>query len=150
MHIIKLSIYRQRARNAAKIDNLIIVINRLVEMEAKAIAVNIPEAGAYSIVRSPTPGHVEDALVLRRVLALPSPGRLTLPWLLKYQRLARDLQQKDFAEFVGITPAQASMYENGERTPSPDVLLRMIEKLGPGFQEGLDVLGIKVKDEKAG
>lgn len=76
---------------------------------------------------------------------------------LKQLRLEAGLTQKQLAEQIGITKSVISFYELRERTPSPDVLIKLASifhistdyLLGIDKTKSLDISGLDDEDVKA-
>ena len=76
---------------------------------------------------------------------------------LKELRLQSGLTQKQLAEQVGITKSVISFYELRERTPSPEVLIKLAAVFHVssdyllGIEKGkkIDISGLDSEDEKA-
>lgn len=56
-------------------------------------------------------------------------NRRLIPSRLKDARLVKRLSQVELAENIGVSRAAVSAYEQGEKSPSSDVLMRIVEKL---------------------
>lgn len=75
---------------------------------------------------------------------------------LKKLRLQAGLTQKQLAAQIGVTKSVVSFYELRERTPSPDVLVKLASifhvstdyLLGIERQKTLDISGLTSEDEK--
>lgn len=75
---------------------------------------------------------------------------------LKELRLQAGLTQKQLAEQIGITKSVVSFYELRERTPSPDVLIKLASifhvttdyLLGIEKTKTIDITGLDSEDEK--
>lgn len=75
---------------------------------------------------------------------------------LKELRLQAGLTQKQLADQLGITKSVVSFYELRERTPSPEVLVKMASVfhvsadylLGIEKSKTLDITGLNIEDEK--
>lgn len=75
---------------------------------------------------------------------------------LKELRLQAGLTQKQLAEQIGITKSVVSFYELRERTPSPDVLIKLATVFHVstdyllGIEKGktIDISGLEADDEK--
>lgn len=75
---------------------------------------------------------------------------------LKELRIQKGLTQKELGERVGVTKSVISFYELRERTPSPDVLIKLAsvfhvsadELLGIQKKEVVDVSGLDEDDVK--
>lgn len=76
---------------------------------------------------------------------------------LKELRLQAGLTQKQLAEQIGITKSVVSFYELRERTPSPDILIKLAAIFHVstdyllGLEKGkfIDISGLDTEDEKA-
>lgn len=75
---------------------------------------------------------------------------------LKELRTNSGLTQKQLAERVGITKSVISFYEQRERTPSPDILIKLAAVfhcstdylLGVEKSKTIDISGLDSEDEK--
>lgn len=75
---------------------------------------------------------------------------------LKELRLQAGLTQKQLAEQIGITKSVVSFYELRERTPSPEILIKLTSifhvsadyLLGIEKQRSIDITGLDLEDEK--
>ena len=75
---------------------------------------------------------------------------------LKELRLQAGLTQKQLAEQIGITKSVVSFYELRERTPSPDILVKLASVfhvttdylLGIEKTKSIDITGLDSDDEK--
>ena len=75
---------------------------------------------------------------------------------LKELRLQAGLTQKQLAEQLGITKSVISFYELRERTPSPEILVKLAAVfhvssdflLGIERGKSLDITGLNTEDEK--
>ncbi|MBQ9966082.1 MAG: helix-turn-helix transcriptional regulator [Clostridia bacterium] len=75
---------------------------------------------------------------------------------LKELRLQAGLTQKQLADQLGITKSVVSFYELRERTPSPEVLIKLAAVfhvssdflLGIERGKSLDITGLNTEDEK--
>lgn len=75
---------------------------------------------------------------------------------LKELRLQAGLTQKQLAEQIGITKSVVSFYELRERTPSPEILIKLASVFHVstdyllGIERGriLDITGLDYEDEK--
>lgn len=75
---------------------------------------------------------------------------------LKELRIQSGLTQKQLAEQIGITKSVVSFYELRERTPSPDILVKLASifhvstdyLLGLEKGRSLDITGLDSDDEK--
>lgn len=76
---------------------------------------------------------------------------------LKELRLQNGMTQKDLADRIGITKSVVSFYELRERTPSPEVLVKLATifhvssdyLLGIERRKSIDITGLDSEDEKA-
>ena len=76
---------------------------------------------------------------------------------LKELRLQAGLTQKQLGERVGVTKSVISFYELRERTPSPEVLVKLAAifrvsadyLLGIEKGKSIDITGLDAEDEKA-
>ena len=76
---------------------------------------------------------------------------------LKELRLQAGLTQKQLAERIGVTKSVVSFYELRERTPSPEILVKLAAVFHVtsdhllGIEKGkvLDITGLETEDEKA-
>ena len=76
---------------------------------------------------------------------------------MKELRLQAGLTQKQLGERVGVTKSVISFYELRERTPSPEVLVKLAAifrvsadyLLGIEKGKSLDITGLDAEDEKA-
>lgn len=76
---------------------------------------------------------------------------------LKELRLQAGLTQKQLAEQIGITKSVVSFYELRERTPSPEVLVKLAAVFHVssdyllGIEKGrsIDITGLDAEDERA-
>lgn len=76
---------------------------------------------------------------------------------LKELRLQAGLTQKQLAEQIGVTKSVVSFYELRERTPSPEILIKLATVFHVsadyllGLEKGkqLDISGLDIDDEKA-
>ena len=76
---------------------------------------------------------------------------------LKELRTQAGLTQKQLAEQIGITKSVISFYELRERTPSPEVLIKIATifhvssdyLLGIESRKSIDISGLDEEDEKA-
>ena len=76
--------------------------------------------------------------------------------ILKQIRLQAGLTQKELAELIGVTKSVISFYELRERTPSPDVLVKLASIFHVstdyllGIEKGrqIDISGLDEEDEK--
>lgn len=75
---------------------------------------------------------------------------------LKTLRLQAGLTQKQLAEQIGVTKSVVSFYELRERTPSPEVLIKLTSVfhvsadylLGIEKNRTIDISGLDAEDEK--
>lgn len=80
-------------------------------------------------------------------------GKLTFGRLLEAYRLCEEMSQKDFAIFLGISPASLCDLEKGRRIPSPERASSIAKKLKEpeslwiqiALQDHLNQAGIKLK-----
>ena len=76
---------------------------------------------------------------------------------LKELRLQAGLTQKQLADQIGVTKSVISFYELRERTPSPEVLVKLAAifhvsgdyLLGIEKGKSIDITGLDIEDEKA-
>ena len=76
---------------------------------------------------------------------------------LKELRLQNGMTQKDLADRIGVTKSVVSFYELRERTPSPEVLVKLATifhvssdyLLGIEKRRSMDISGLDSDDEKA-
>lgn len=76
---------------------------------------------------------------------------------LKEMRMQAGLTQKQLADQIGITKSVVSFYELRERTPSPEVLVKLATVfhvstdylLGIERGKSIDITGLDAEDEKA-
>ena len=76
---------------------------------------------------------------------------------LKELRLQNGMTQKDLADRIGVTKSVISFYELRERTPSPEVLVKLATifhvssdyLLGIEKGKSIDITGLDYDDEKA-
>ena len=76
---------------------------------------------------------------------------------LKELRIQAGLTQKQLGELIGVTKSVVSFYELRERTPSPEVLIKLAAVfhvssdylLGIEKGKSLDISGLDIEDEKA-
>jgi len=76
---------------------------------------------------------------------------------LKELRLQAGMTQKQLAEQIGVTKSVVSFYELRERTPSPEILIKLASVFHVssdyllGIEKGktLDISGLDPEDEKA-
>lgn len=76
---------------------------------------------------------------------------------LKELRLQNSMTQKDLADRIGVTKSVISFYELRERTPSPEVLVKLATifhvtsdyLLGIEKGKSIDISGLDADDEKA-
>ncbi len=76
---------------------------------------------------------------------------------LKELRLQNSMTQKDLADIIGVTKSVISFYELRERTPSPEVLVKLAAifhvssdyLLGIEKGKSMDISGLDADDEKA-
>lgn len=76
---------------------------------------------------------------------------------LKELRLQNGMTQKDLADRIGVTKSVVSFYELRERTPSPEVLIKLATifhvssdyLLGIEKGKSIDITGLDYDDEKA-
>lgn len=75
---------------------------------------------------------------------------------LKELRVQSGMTQKQLAEKIGVTKSVISFYELRERTPSPEVLVKLAVEfkvtsdylLGIEKRKSLDISGLDAEDEK--
>ena len=76
---------------------------------------------------------------------------------LKELRIQAGLTQKQLGELIGVTKSVVSFYELRERTPSPEVLIKMASVfhvssdylLGIEKGKSIDITGLDAEDEQA-
>ena len=76
---------------------------------------------------------------------------------LKELRVQAGLTQKQLAEQIGVTKSVVSFYELRERTPSPEILIKLATVfhvssdylLGIEKGKNIDITGLDAQDEKA-
>ena len=76
---------------------------------------------------------------------------------LKELRTQAGLTQKQLAEQIGVTKSVVSFYELRERTPSPEILIKLATVfhvssdylLGIEKGKSMDITGLDIEDEKA-